>query len=208
MVEGNLEKAGTTRDDILMAAESAVLAKGFNATSIDEIISAVGISKSGFFYHFRDKAALAHALLHRYIAAENALFDEVAKRAGELNEDPLHGFMVELKLLAEILEDIPNGHPGCIIASYCYQDRLFDDEVRNLTRDAMLGWRHRFRARLEAIAAVYPQRIDVDLDDLADMFSALADGGIIISKVLHNPDLLPRQIMLYRAFVRSIFLGN
>jgi AcrR family transcriptional regulator len=34
------------------AAEVAVLAKGFSSTSIEELIAAVGISKSGFFYHF------------------------------------------------------------------------------------------------------------------------------------------------------------
>jgi len=208
MAESTTRQPVATRTQILEAAEAAVLAKGFSATSIDELIAAVGISKSGFFYHFKDKAALARALLERYIATENELFDEIGRRSRELNEDPLHGFLIELKMLAEMLEDIPNGHPGCIIASYCYQDRLFDDEVRQLTANALLNWRQRFRQRLEAIEKVYPQRIDVDLDDLADMSSAIADGGIILSKVLRNPDLLPRQIMLYRAFVRSVFLGN
>ncbi len=208
MTETTSRKTAPIRVQLLEAAEAAVLAKGFNATSIDELIMAVGISKSGFFYHFKDKAALARALLERYVEAENVLFDEVSRRATELSEDPLHGFLVELKMLAEVMQDIPNGHPGCIIASYCYQDRLFDDDVRQLTANALLGWRHRFKARLERIAAVYPPRIDVDLDDLADMISALADGGIILSKVMRNPDLLPRQIMLYRAFVRAVFLGN
>ncbi|MCF8534417.1 MAG: TetR/AcrR family transcriptional regulator [Reyranella sp.] len=208
MTETTSRRTAPIRAQILEAAEAAVLAKGFNATSIDELIMAVGISKSGFFYHFKDKAVLARALLERYVEAENVLFDEVSRRAKELSEDPLHGFLVELKMLAEVMQDIPNGHPGCIIASYCYQDRLFDDDVRQLTANALLGWRRRFKARLERIAAVYPPRIDVDLDDLADMVSALADGGIILSKVMRNPDLLPRQIMLYRAFVRAVFLGN
>ena len=48
-----------TRARILEVAEAAVLAKGFASTSIEEIIAAVGITKSGFFYHFRDKSALA-----------------------------------------------------------------------------------------------------------------------------------------------------
>jgi TetR/AcrR family transcriptional repressor of nem operon len=39
-----------TRARILAVAESAVLAKGFASTSIDEIVAAVGITKSGFFY--------------------------------------------------------------------------------------------------------------------------------------------------------------
>ena len=46
---------------------SAVLAKGFASTSIEELIAAVGITKSGFFYHFRDKGELAKGLMLRYL---------------------------------------------------------------------------------------------------------------------------------------------
>ena len=35
-------------------AQDAVLAKGFDATSIDEIVAAADITKGGFFYHFKD----------------------------------------------------------------------------------------------------------------------------------------------------------
>ena len=87
----------------------------------------------------------------RYVERENALFDELFARADELNEDPLHGFLVGLKMMAEMMGDLPNGHPGCLVASYCYQDRLFDREVRELNTAAVLNWRRRFRQRLDAI---------------------------------------------------------
>ena len=207
MQDAQERKGGDTRERVLDAAESAVLEKGFAATSIEELIAVVGITKSGFFYHFKDKGELAKALLVRYIARENSLFDEIFARADELNEDPLHGFLVGLKMLSELLADLPRGHPGCLIASYCYQDRLFDREVQALNTAAVLAWRKRFRARLDLIAARYPPRIAVDLDDVADMLSVIADGGIILSKVVKDKDVLPRQVMLYRDFVRSIFLG-
>ena len=201
-------RGGDTRERILDTAEAAVLDKGFAATSIDELIAAVGITKSGFFYHFRDKGELARALLKRYIEREKELFGDLFRRADELNEDPLHGFLVALKMLAELMSDLPSGHPGCLIASYCYQDRLFDREIRELNAAAVLGWRERFRERLEQIAARYPPRIAVDLDDLADMLSVIAEGGIILSKVVKDNEALPRQVMLYRDFVRMVFTGN
>lgn len=208
MQELQQRKAGSdTRMRLLDAAEAAVLEKGFAGTSIDELIAAVGITKSGFFYHFRDKTELAKALLVRYVEREDELFDELFRRADELNEDPLHGFLVGLKMLAETMADLPNGHPGCLVASYCYQDRMFDKEVRDLNTAAVLRWRNRFRRRLDLIATRYPPRLNVSLDDLADMLSVVADGGIILSKVMHDPRALPRQIMLYREFVRAVFLG-
>jgi TetR/AcrR family transcriptional regulator, transcriptional repressor for nem operon len=201
-------RGGDTRERILDTAEAAVLEKGFAGTSIDELIAAVGITKSGFFYHFRDKGELAKALLVRYIERENDLFDELFRRAGELNEDPLHGFLVALKLMAELMSDLPSGHPGCLVASYCYQDRLFDKDIRDLSASALLGWRERFRKRLDMIAARYPPRIPADLDDLADMMTVIADGGIILSKTVKDKEALSRQVMLYRDFVRLIFLGS
>jgi DNA-binding transcriptional LysR family regulator len=110
-------------------------------------------------------------------------------------------------MLAEMMGDLPSGHPGCLIASYCYQDRLFDQQVRELNASAVLGWRKRFRARLDLIAERYPPRIRVDLDDLADMLSGVVDGGIILAKATSDPKALPRQVLLYREFVRLVFQG-
>jgi TetR/AcrR family transcriptional repressor of nem operon len=197
-----------TRERILGAAQDAVLEKGFGATSIDELIAAVGITKSGFFYHFRDKSDLAKALLERYVDDENRILDELFRRAEELHDDPLHQFLIALKLLAELMEDLPNGHPGCMVASVCYQEQLFNRDVVELNATAVRGWRRRFRQKLDAIAEEYPPQIQVDLDALADMASGLVDGGIILSKVLRDHRLLPKQVLLYREFVRAIFQGT
>jgi AcrR family transcriptional regulator len=205
--EAQQKKGGDTRERILDAAESAVLDKGFAATSIEELIAAVGITKGGFFYHFKDKGELAEALLVRYIERENELFDELFARADALNDDPLEAFLTVLEMLADLMGDLPNGHPGCLVASFCYQDRLFDREVRELNAAAVLGWRKRFRERLDLIAASRAPRIEIDLDDVADMLSVIADGGIILSKVVHDKNALPRQMLLYRDYVRAIFVG-
>jgi TetR/AcrR family transcriptional regulator, transcriptional repressor for nem operon len=199
---------GDTRQRILDVAQSRVLEKGFAATSIEEIIVEVGITKSGFFYHFADKGELARAMLERYVERERVLFDNLFARADELSDDPLHSFLVALKLFSELFENLAEAHPGCLTAAYCYQERMFDRQVRDLNAAGILAWRKRFRERLEAIAKVYPPRMPVDLTDVADMISALADGGIILSKTLNEPKALTRQILLYRDFVRALFLGS
>jgi TetR/AcrR family transcriptional regulator, transcriptional repressor for nem operon len=141
------------------------------------------------------------------VEREDALFDELFARADELNEDPLHGFLVGLKMMSELMADLPNGHPGCLVASYCYQDRLFDKEVRELNASAVLNWRRRFRQRLDRIALRYPPRMEINLDDLADMLSVIADGGIILSKTIKDKHVLARQMLLYRDFIKAVFLG-
>src|SRR6186997_3241496 len=114
MLDNVPRKTGDTRERLLELAESAVLAKGFAATSIDELIAAAGISKSGFFYHFKDKGELAKGLLLRYLEQDKLLLDEIFRRGDELHTDPLHGFLVSLKLFAEMLANLPQAHPGCL----------------------------------------------------------------------------------------------
>ncbi len=203
-----LSKGEQTRERILDITQDAVLHKGFAGTSLDEIICEAGITKSGFFYHFKDKNDLGKALLLRYLEQEAQLFDDLLRRADELSDDPLHSFLIFLKLFADVMADMPNGHPGCIVASYVYQDHMFSQDVRDLTAFDMLRWRKRFGERLQLIAQRYPPRIDVDLEAMADMLTAIADGGIILSKSLHDPSLLPKQILLYRAFVQRVFVSD
>jgi TetR/AcrR family transcriptional repressor of nem operon len=205
MLEVTTRKGSDTRERLLAAAESAVLAKGFAATSIEEIIAAVGITKSGFFYHFKDKADLAKGLMLRYLEHDKALLDELFDRADELNDDPLHGFLVAMKLFAEMMANLPEAHPGCLAASFCYQDQLFNREINELNAGGVLSWRQRFRARLDAIAARYPVRQPTDLDALADMATTLVEGGLILGRVLKDATILPKQILLYRDLVRLTF---
>ena len=195
-----------TRARILEVAESAVLAKGFASTSIEEIIAAVGITKSGFFYHFRDKSALAKGLMQRYLEHDRKILEDIFARGDELNDDPLHGFLVGLKLFAEMLANMTEVHPGCLVASFCYQEQLFNREIRDLNAEGVLVWRRRFQERLALIAKRYPPRQETDFEALADMAATLVEGGLILGKVLRDASILPRQILLYRDLVRSIFL--
>jgi AcrR family transcriptional regulator len=208
MLEMSPRKGSPTRERILELAEAAVLEKGFAATSIEELIVAAGITKSGFFYHFKDKGELANALMQRYIAQNDAVIGDIFARADELNEDPLHGFLVALKLFAEMAADLPGAHPGCLVASFCYQDRLFSQDVRDLAFDGVNNWRRFFLDRLTKIAERYPPKIAVEFGALADMANAIMDGGIIQSRIMRDKAILPQQIMLYRDFVRAVFLGT
>lgn len=196
----------STRERLLRLAEKAILEKGFSATSIEELIAGAGITKSGFFYHFRDKGELAKSLLQRYLDREEAMLDEIIARSETLHEDPLHAFLIALKMFAELMQDLPKTHPGCLVASFCYQENLFSSDVRELNRAGVLRWRRKFRGQLDKIAERYPPRLDVDLDALADMLSAVVDGGIIISKVMRDKDILPKQVLLFREFVRAVFV--
>jgi TetR/AcrR family transcriptional repressor of nem operon len=200
-----LKRGTATREKILDIAKSAVLAKGFQATSIDEIIAEAGITKSGFFYHFRDKNELARALVRRFRDQVEAVLEDTFGRAGELTDDPLQRFLIGLKLFAELVAEDHRDGSGCIIASICYQERLFDREVMSSIRDFSQSWRQRFHGYLSDIAKQYELAPGVDLDDLSDMLACIIDGAIIMARVNNDHRFIERQILAYRAQVRMAF---
>jgi AcrR family transcriptional regulator len=200
-----LSKGEQTRERLLDIAEEAILKKGFAATSIEEIIAEAGITKSGFFYHFKDKHDLSKALLLRFLEEDKAIMADVFARADALHEDPLHSFLIAMKLFADLMSDLPSSHPGCLVASYCYQEQQFSREVRELNRNSVLVWRARFRERLERIAERYPPRVPVDLDALSDMATVIVEGGIILDKLFGTKTTLPDQILQFRQLVRVLF---
>jgi TetR/AcrR family transcriptional regulator, transcriptional repressor for nem operon len=194
-----------TKRRIMDIAQESILAKGFDATSIEEIVTSAEMTKSGFFYHFPDKNALAHALIERHIEVEVALFDDLFDRARALTDDPLQVMLVGLKLLAELIADMPGRHPGCIVATAVYQDRLFNADVRAANRRAVLGWRARFRAMLDDILEIYPMHDRVDPDDLADLVNTVIEGGLVMGRALDDPGMTPRQILLLRSYLKLQF---
>ncbi len=200
-----MRKGDATRERILEIAEAAVLAKGFGATSIEELIAEARLTKSGFFYHFKDKNELALGLLNRYERQNDRLMEAVFGRGRELSEDPLQAFLIGLNLFAERTAALPQGHPGCIVATMSYQDRLFDRDVRALVAKITREWSEEFCDMLEAIAKVYPPREPVDLTHVARMVCCMIDGGIILGKALGRPSVLPEQLLMARNYVKLLF---
>lgn len=199
-------KGERTRTRILDEAFGRVVEKGFAATSIEELVEAAGITKGGFFYHFKDKNDLARQLLERYLEETETVMDSLEARARELSDDPLHSFLIFLKLYAEMMQNMLAIYPGCLVSAITYQDRSFDPEVRRINTEGVLAWRRRFERWLSEIAATYPPKFEIDITDLADQMSVTADGSIIIAKALRDPLLLSRQADLYRKMVRLLFV--
>lgn len=200
-----MKRGAATREKILDIAKSAVLAKGFGATSIDEIIAEAGITKSGFFYHFRDKNELARALVSRFRDQVEGVLQITFGRARELTDDPLQGFLVGLKLFAELVAEDHRDGSGCIIASICYQERLFDREVTASIQEFSQSWSQRFHGYFSDIAMHYDLAPGVEIDDLADMLGCIIDGAIIMARVNKDHRYIERQILAYRVQVRMAF---
>ena len=200
-------KGERTRTRILDVAYDSIVHKGFAATSIEELVEAAGITKSGFFYHFKDKSDLARQLIETYTARNARFLDDMTRRARDLSDDPLHSFLIFLKLYAERMEEQTEGHPGCMVATVTFQDLVWDQATRQLVIDMVLEWRAWFVAWLEEIAETYPPKGKASLEDLADAILAYTYGGMTLVRALGDTGAIARQTLIFRETVRLYFLG-
>ena len=197
-----LSKGERTRQKLLDLAYDALIRKGFAATSIEELVEAAGITKSGFFYHFKDKRDLARQLIERHSDEDGLFLDRMVDRARELSDDPLHSFLIFLKFYAEAMEGLVDLHPGCFVATVSFQDLAFDHDMRRQNTASVLAWRARFTTWLEEIAEVYPPRGPLLATDLADAILAFTYGGMTLAKALQDNSAIARQALLFRETVR------
>lgn len=198
-------KGEATRENILIVAQNLMLQKGFSGTSLDEIISAAEITKGGFFYHFDSKNDLAKHLMLKYQHDDEIFFKSLSDRADELSEDPLQQMLIFLKLLAEAMENLPDVHPGCLVATFTSANQQLNDEVKNVTADCTLSWRDMFAHRLDKINRQYPMKVESSVNELSDMLSTIIEGGIILSRTLSEQRILVQQILQYRNYLRLIY---
>ena len=198
-------KGERTRSKILDLAYESIVEKGFAATSIEELVEAAGITKSGFFYHFKDKNDLARQLFERFLAEDEGIIDTIEARAKELSDDPLQSLLIFLNIYAQMMDDMETLHPGCLVASITYQERMFDADVKQMNVDYLLRMRRRFAAWFEEVMRSTPAKSEVDAEGLADHLTIVVEGAIITAKALKDPGLMGRQVRLFRQHVKLLF---
>ena len=198
-------KGERTRERIMDLAYRSIVEKGFAATSIEELVEAAGITKSGFFYHFRDKNDLARQLFERFLAEDESILDTLESRARELSDDPLQSFLIFLNLYAQMMDDMEALHPGCMVATVTYQERMFDAEVRQMNVDYLKRMRARFVRWIGEIVATNPPRFEVEVEEIADHLNVVVEGAIIQSKALRDESLMGKQTRLFRQYVKLLF---
>lgn len=76
----NAKNPEERKNEILDAADKLFTQKGFDGTSTNDILEAVGIARGTLYYHFKSKEDIMDALIERYSA-------KLLKRAGEIAQN-------------------------------------------------------------------------------------------------------------------------
>ncbi|MGD9681289.1 MAG: TetR family transcriptional regulator [Candidatus Obscuribacterales bacterium] len=118
------EKREATRQEILSAAADLFKTKGYESTSVDDIALAADVAKGTFYYHFKAKEDLVHALQDAELNSAEIRVEERLK-AGESPLTILLDFLkhaahwaeanpdLERAIFRKKIEMMSQGPPSC-----------------------------------------------------------------------------------------------
>jgi AcrR family transcriptional regulator len=75
-----VKKADQRRTEILNAAQDLFLSRGYDATTVNDLLNAVGISKGAFYHHFAAKEDVLQALVWRMAEQGLAALSPIIER--------------------------------------------------------------------------------------------------------------------------------
>ena len=100
-----MKKGEMRRKEILDAAEKLFMQKGYEATSVQDILDALQLSKGGFYHHFETKKAVLEAISQRRVESqfEDAALELRGSRASAVER--LNALLTRVNLFER--EEIP-----------------------------------------------------------------------------------------------------
>ena len=115
------DKGEKRKQELLKIAYRLIISKGYEETSIDEIIAEAQIAKGTFYYHFKSKEEMLEALI-------NMMITEQTQRAKEILSAPLP---VPQKTVAVITSLRPNSDEATIQDALNRKDNIAMHEKIN-----------------------------------------------------------------------------
>lgn len=94
-----MKKGDTRRSELLAAAERLFYTKGYEKTSVQDILDATNLSKGGFYHHFDSKLAVLEAICEARARACGELAEKAATETKGTNVDKLNAVFRDSAIL-------------------------------------------------------------------------------------------------------------
>jgi TetR/AcrR family transcriptional repressor of nem operon len=185
----------------LEAATRLMLAKGYSATSVDEICSAAKATKGGFFHYFASKESLGRSVLERYASS---MFEVVSKAPFTKKSDPLQRVYGYVDFLIERSKS-PDLRNGCIVGNFAQMLSETHPAIGSLCNEFFGWWSDAFKADLDKTKAAYAPRSRINTKDLADHLLSVFEGSLMLAKSKRDVNIVEKNLLHYKRYLKSLF---
>ncbi len=177
---------GSTREQIVDAASRLVHIRGFNNTSVDEILRESGVGKGNFYYYFRSKDELGFAVLERGL---DRISTDLIEKNFDAAKDPWQQILDFLDSLVERARQ-QECTGGCLLGNLAVEMSDIHEEFRRRLNTAFDRLRLRIEETLAQAKTQGTLRTDADIPRLAHFIVAGFEGAFMMGKLHKNPDVM------------------
>lgn len=194
------QKDPANREALLEKAQHLMLAKGYTATSVEEICEAANLTKGSFFYYFASKEDLGKAVLDRYVksmflAVQNAQFLKM--------NDPLQRVCGYIDFMIEVSKD-PARRSGCLLGNFAQVLTDTHPEIRTQCAAHFNLWANVLKQQFDAAKVEYKVK-GLDTGILADHFIALLEGSLMLAKTRQDLSVIANNLNHFKDYLKIIF---
>lgn len=189
-----------TKVRLLDAAQSLMLAKGFSATTVEEICDKAKLTKGSFFHYFESKEQLGKDVLERFCAGAQ----ERLRPAGARQDDPLARVYAYVDTLIKLSKECA-GSQGCLLGTFAQELSDTHPEIRALCEQAFGQWAQALRTDLDEAKLRHAPSASFDTKSVAEYLIAVLEGSKILARTQQNAGIVEQNLLHFRRYVDMLF---
>ena len=188
------------RQKLLDAAQELMLAKGYTATSVEEICERAGLTKGSFFHYFQGKEHLGRSVAQRFYACW-----QQASRAAPFRrkKDPLDRALGQVDFFIE-MSRAPTWK-GCLLGTFVQELSETHPQIRSVCATCLDDLAEGVKHDLEEAKAKYTPRARWNAQSLAEHLIAVAQGATILAKAKQNPKAFGESLGHFKEYLKRLF---
>jgi TetR/AcrR family transcriptional repressor of nem operon len=190
--------APDTRTRLVLAALQLFAAKGYNSTSVADVLHTAKVNSGSLYHYFPGKQDLLLAVLDAYHQGIGAMLLEPAWRGVD---DPIEKVFALLARYRQALVDTECGY-GCPIGSLALELHEPDLPVRERLAANFAAWTDAVAECLAQAAARLP--LDLDRRELAAFVLTTMEGAVMLARSYRQISHFDGAVRQLRAYFKRL----
>lgn len=191
-----MKKSANTRTTILQQAFELIYKKGYQSTSIDEIIATTKVTKGAFYYHFKNKKQMGIAVIKEIIQPKTIDLSISSLSSSNSLYDSLYTMIEELLLHNSFLTI----EHGCPLANLTQEMSPLDDDFKQALNEVKSLWTDAISSSIIKEQQNNTLNSSINAEEVADFIIASYWGARALGKLSNKTNTYThhlKQLKLY-----------